>query len=194
MSKRTLVWFPGGEIFFSLKFILKRKWTKWWRTRTTTRTTQVIPWSFGQWSQTKIYSCGLDVSGIFHLYSGPTIKWLISSWPFFVVLACHLPVLDGFDGHYQASAVHWSKQQRCQLASATSTIFSLKIISENISGMPGFEPGAAGSVAPEARTLPLCYADPHWPIVWFIVKSVDMSSSANIVILIQGFLSHSSKY
>ena len=35
---------PGREKFFSLKFIFKRKWTKWW-TRTRTRRTQVIPWS-----------------------------------------------------------------------------------------------------------------------------------------------------
>ena len=34
---------PSWGEFFSLKFLLMRKWTKW-RT-TTTRTTQVIPWS-----------------------------------------------------------------------------------------------------------------------------------------------------
>ena len=36
---------PSQGEFFSLKFLLKRKWTKW-RTRATRRTTtQVIPWS-----------------------------------------------------------------------------------------------------------------------------------------------------
>ena len=44
-SMRTPVLFPGREKFFSLKFILKSKWTKWWRITTRTRTTQVIPWS-----------------------------------------------------------------------------------------------------------------------------------------------------
>ena len=38
------IWTTQGD-FFSLKFIFKRKWTKWWRTRTTRTTTQVIPWS-----------------------------------------------------------------------------------------------------------------------------------------------------
>ena len=41
---RSPVWCSGGEELFSLKFIFKRKGTKWWRTRTS-RTTQVIPWS-----------------------------------------------------------------------------------------------------------------------------------------------------
>ena len=31
--------------FFSLKFLLMRKWTKWWTTTRTRKTTQVIPWS-----------------------------------------------------------------------------------------------------------------------------------------------------
>ena len=34
---------PGWGEFFSLKFLLMRKCTKW-RTRTRTTTTQVIPW------------------------------------------------------------------------------------------------------------------------------------------------------
>ena len=41
-SWRTPVWFTDREKIFSLEFLLKRKWTKWWTTR---RTTQVIPWS-----------------------------------------------------------------------------------------------------------------------------------------------------
>ena len=56
-------WWFGGPRFesregriFSLKFLLMRKWTKRWRTRTwRTTTTQVIPWSLadGRWPQTK---------------------------------------------------------------------------------------------------------------------------------------------
>ena len=52
---------------------------------------------------------------------------------FFVVLVCHYPPLDGFDQHFEATyeLSHW----------LTSTIFSY----ENIFGMLGIEPGAAGS-------------------------------------------------
>ena len=42
---RSAAWFLtffSSGIIFSRKFLLKRKWTKWW---TTTTRTQVIPWS-----------------------------------------------------------------------------------------------------------------------------------------------------
>ena len=48
----------------------------------------------------------------------------------FVLLVCHMSVLDGFDRCYPASAVHFSKQQLRQLTlapSATLTIVSWKI-------------------------------------------------------------------
>ena len=80
------------------------------------------------------------------------IVHLASSWTFFVVLVCHLPKLDGFDWHFQASLhstlssivnkshQHW-KNSRC-----------------NFLGTLGIEPGPAGW---EARMLPLYSAAPR---------------------------------
>ena len=64
-------------------------------------------------------------------------------------------VQDGFNRHYyEASA----SQQRRQITSATTTILSWKIFSEEISGMPGIKPGAVGSGSVNAplTTRTLC--------------------------------------
>ena len=54
----------------------------------------------------------------------------------FVVLACHYPVLDGFDGPYKSSV---------------QAVPSINSVTE-----PEFEPGAAGSVSFNATTVPFC--------------------------------------
>ena len=69
----------------------------------------------------------------------------------FLVLACHSPVLDGFNGHFQAS-VHFT------LGSAINEYKQhQKIPKKKISGMLGIEPRAAGW---EAQMRPLSYAAP----------------------------------
>ena len=69
----------------------------------------------------------------------------------FEVLACHLPVIDGFDWHLQAS-VHFT------LSSAINkSQWHQKIPDENILWMPGIEPGA---VRWEVRMLRLFYVAP----------------------------------
>ena len=58
----------------------------------------------------------------------------------FVELACHLPVLDGFDPHFQAT-VHIPLSSALDCHEHHGQFFS----SENISGMLGIKPGVAGS-------------------------------------------------
>ena len=74
---------------------------------------------------------------------------------FFVVLACHLPELDGPDWHYQASA-HCPKQCHHNI---TATVW------EKFLWMPRIKPGAAGW---KARMLSLSYAAPS--IILFYIS------------------------
>ena len=59
-----------SRIFFSLKFLLKRKWTKWWTTRRgrTTTTTQVIPWSLADGRRQSWFWHQWRISFKSHLY------------------------------------------------------------------------------------------------------------------------------
>ena len=107
-----------------------RRWTGWCAAACASGS------SSGTWTRGCRTGTGRSRSGPgYHLE-----KVLFTCGNLFLVLACHWPVLDVFDQHFQATVLFSSKQ--CHwITLATWTIFS----SENILESLGIEPGSAGS-------------------------------------------------